>query len=239
MTYHNRFMSWLQFNPGRNQSRAGCKRSSSGLAGGSGGEESPRPPRGIGLDGRSSGRQVPLMAKMLFGRLRAATPLPSRGTSLSPRRLFILAAPPVMGRTLTDALALAKVPPRQRDPFDLRRPLTSFISIFQTFSLFFFFFCLVTAALRVFPPFLATEVVQLSLAEDQRISVSTVTVGLSAVLTCAIQGTLRPPIIWKRNGIILNFLDLEDINVGDALRKVMNRKEVEALLSRSHPWCFQ
>lgn len=58
-----------------------------------------------------------------------------------------------------------------------------------------------------------TEVVQLTLAEDQRISTSTVTVGLSAVLTCAIQGTLRPPIIWKRNGIILNFLDLEDINV--------------------------
>uniref|UniRef100_A0A673A3R1 Follistatin-like 4 n=1 Tax=Sphaeramia orbicularis TaxID=375764 RepID=A0A673A3R1_9TELE len=57
-----------------------------------------------------------------------------------------------------------------------------------------------------------TEVVQLSLAEDQQITVSTVTVGLSAVLTCAIQGTLRPPIIWKRNGIILNFLDLEDIN---------------------------
>ncbi|CAB1414424.1 unnamed protein product [Pleuronectes platessa] len=56
------------------------------------------------------------------------------------------------------------------------------------------------------------EVIQLSLAEDQHISVSTVTVGLSAVLTCAIQGTLRPPIIWKRNGIILNFLDLEDIN---------------------------
>ncbi|XP_034539449.1 follistatin-related protein 4 [Notolabrus celidotus] len=59
---------------------------------------------------------------------------------------------------------------------------------------------------------LRIEVVQLSLAEDQQISVSTVTVGLSAVLTCAIQGTLRPPIIWKRNGIILNFLDLEDIN---------------------------
>uniref|UniRef100_A0A7N6BY73 Follistatin-like 4 n=1 Tax=Anabas testudineus TaxID=64144 RepID=A0A7N6BY73_ANATE len=58
----------------------------------------------------------------------------------------------------------------------------------------------------------AFQVVQLSLTEDQRISVSTVTVGLSAVLTCAIQGTLRPPIIWKRNGIILNFLDLEDIN---------------------------
>ncbi|KAM4727082.1 follistatin-related protein 4 [Anableps anableps] len=58
----------------------------------------------------------------------------------------------------------------------------------------------------------AFQVVQLSLAEDQRISTSTVTVGLSAVLTCAIQGTLRPSIIWKRNGIILNFLDLEDIN---------------------------
>ncbi|XP_054907358.1 follistatin-related protein 4 isoform X4 [Poeciliopsis prolifica] len=58
----------------------------------------------------------------------------------------------------------------------------------------------------------AFQVVQLSLAEDQRISSSTVTVGLSAVLTCAIQGTLRPPIIWKRNGIVLNFLDLEDIN---------------------------
>ncbi|XP_071061620.1 follistatin-related protein 4 [Pseudochaenichthys georgianus] len=58
----------------------------------------------------------------------------------------------------------------------------------------------------------AFQVVQLSLSENQWISVSTVTVGLSAVLTCAIQGTLRPPIIWKRNGIILNFLDLEDIN---------------------------
>ncbi|KAL0161972.1 hypothetical protein M9458_041368, partial [Cirrhinus mrigala] len=50
------------------------------------------------------------------------------------------------------------------------------------------------------------------LADDKRLSVTTVTVGLSAVLSCAIQGTLRPPIIWKRNGIILNFLDLEDIN---------------------------
>nr|XP_057943222.1 follistatin-related protein 4 isoform X2 [Doryrhamphus excisus] len=58
----------------------------------------------------------------------------------------------------------------------------------------------------------AFQVVRLSLAEDQRVSVSTVTVGLSAVLTCAIQGTLRPPVIWKRNGIVLNFLDLEDIN---------------------------
>lgn len=86
--------------------------------------------------------------------------------------------------------------------------------------------------LIVFPPFLATEVVQLSLAEDQRISVSTVTVGLSAVLTCAIQGTLRPPIIWKRNGIILNFLDLEDINVGDPFEEVMSRNEVGGGLIR-------
>uniref|UniRef100_A0A671SLT7 Follistatin-like 4 n=1 Tax=Sinocyclocheilus anshuiensis TaxID=1608454 RepID=A0A671SLT7_9TELE len=59
----------------------------------------------------------------------------------------------------------------------------------------------------------AFQVVQLSLADDKRLSVTTVTVGLSAVMSCAIQGTLRPPIIWKRNGIILNFLDLEDINV--------------------------
>lgn len=58
----------------------------------------------------------------------------------------------------------------------------------------------------------AFQVVQLTLAEEQRVSVSTVTVGLSAVLICAIQGTLRPPIIWRRNGIVLNFLDLEDIN---------------------------
>ncbi|XP_041078756.1 follistatin-related protein 5-like isoform X2 [Polyodon spathula] len=56
------------------------------------------------------------------------------------------------------------------------------------------------------------QVVQLSLPEEQNISISTVTVGLSTVLSCAIQGTLRPPIIWKRNGIVLNFLDLEDIN---------------------------
>uniref|UniRef100_A0A9J7X633 Follistatin like 4 n=1 Tax=Cyprinus carpio carpio TaxID=630221 RepID=A0A9J7X633_CYPCA len=58
----------------------------------------------------------------------------------------------------------------------------------------------------------AFQVIQLSLADDKRLSITTVTVGLSAVLSCAIQGTLRPPIIWKRNGIILNFLDLEDIN---------------------------
>ncbi|XP_009320997.1 PREDICTED: follistatin-related protein 4 isoform X2 [Pygoscelis adeliae] len=58
----------------------------------------------------------------------------------------------------------------------------------------------------------AFQVVRLSLPEDQKISVTTITVGLSTVLTCSIHGALRPPIIWKRNGIILNFLDLEDIN---------------------------
>ncbi|XP_075457297.1 follistatin-related protein 4 [Ascaphus truei] len=58
----------------------------------------------------------------------------------------------------------------------------------------------------------AFQVVQLTLDEGQMVSVTTVTVGLSTVLTCAIHGTLRPPIIWKRNGVILNFLDLEDIN---------------------------
>uniref|UniRef100_A0A6I8MYI0 Follistatin like 4 n=1 Tax=Ornithorhynchus anatinus TaxID=9258 RepID=A0A6I8MYI0_ORNAN len=58
----------------------------------------------------------------------------------------------------------------------------------------------------------AFQVVELTLPPEQKISVTTVTVGLSTVLTCAIRGTLRPPIIWKRNGISLNFLDLEDIN---------------------------
>lgn len=58
----------------------------------------------------------------------------------------------------------------------------------------------------------AFQVVQLSLPEDQRVSITNITVGLSAVLSCTIQGTLRPPVIWKRNGIVLNFLDLEDIN---------------------------
>ncbi|NWU89145.1 FSTL4 protein, partial [Upupa epops] len=60
--------------------------------------------------------------------------------------------------------------------------------------------------------YLFAEVVQLSLPEDQKVSVTTITVGLSTVLTCSIRGALRPPIIWKRNGVILNFLDLEDIN---------------------------
>ncbi|XP_028599378.2 follistatin-related protein 5 isoform X3 [Podarcis muralis] len=58
----------------------------------------------------------------------------------------------------------------------------------------------------------AFQVIQLSLPEDQKISITAATVGQSAVLSCAIQGTLRPPIIWKRNNVALNNLDLEDIN---------------------------
>ncbi|XP_066134422.1 follistatin-related protein 4 isoform X1 [Saccopteryx bilineata] len=58
----------------------------------------------------------------------------------------------------------------------------------------------------------AFQVVQLSLAPEERVTVATVTVGLSTVLTCAVHGDLRPPIVWKRNGLVLDFLDLEDIN---------------------------
>uniref|UniRef100_A0A8C9N7I2 Follistatin like 4 n=1 Tax=Serinus canaria TaxID=9135 RepID=A0A8C9N7I2_SERCA len=58
----------------------------------------------------------------------------------------------------------------------------------------------------------AFQVVQLSLPEELRVTVTTITVGLSTVLTCGIRGALRPPIVWKRNGVLLNFLDLEDIN---------------------------
>ncbi|XP_067103724.1 follistatin-related protein 5 [Osmerus mordax] len=58
----------------------------------------------------------------------------------------------------------------------------------------------------------AFEVFQLRLPDDQRLSVTTVTVGQSAVLTCAITGEHRPPIMWKRNDQVLNTLDLEDIN---------------------------
>uniref|UniRef100_A0A8C8K6L6 Follistatin-related protein 5 n=1 Tax=Oncorhynchus tshawytscha TaxID=74940 RepID=A0A8C8K6L6_ONCTS len=53
---------------------------------------------------------------------------------------------------------------------------------------------------------------QLTLPDDQKLSITTVTVGQSAVLTCAIKGEQRPPIIWKRNNQVLNSLDLEDIN---------------------------
>ncbi|XP_055980360.1 follistatin-related protein 4 [Sorex fumeus] len=58
----------------------------------------------------------------------------------------------------------------------------------------------------------AFQVVQLSLAPEERVLVTTVTVGMSTVLSCAIHGDLRPPIIWKRHGLALNLLDLEDIN---------------------------
>uniref|UniRef100_A0A4W5QW46 Follistatin-like 5 n=1 Tax=Hucho hucho TaxID=62062 RepID=A0A4W5QW46_9TELE len=58
----------------------------------------------------------------------------------------------------------------------------------------------------------AFEVFQLSLPDDQKLSITTVTVGQSAVFTCAIKGEQRPPIIWKRNNQVLNSLDLEDIN---------------------------
>uniref|UniRef100_A0A8C9S4X6 Follistatin-like 4 n=1 Tax=Scleropages formosus TaxID=113540 RepID=A0A8C9S4X6_SCLFO len=58
----------------------------------------------------------------------------------------------------------------------------------------------------------AFQVAQLNLPEEKRVIVSTVTVGLSLVLSCDIQGSQQPPVMWKRNGINLNFLDLEDIN---------------------------
>ncbi|XP_072429390.1 follistatin-related protein 5 isoform X3 [Chiloscyllium punctatum] len=58
----------------------------------------------------------------------------------------------------------------------------------------------------------AFQVIQLKLAEGQKVSITSATAGQSAVLTCSIQGILRPPIIWKRNNIILNHLDLEDIS---------------------------
>ncbi|XP_035506182.2 follistatin-related protein 5 isoform X1 [Scophthalmus maximus] len=58
----------------------------------------------------------------------------------------------------------------------------------------------------------AFDVYLLSLPDDQRVSVATATVGQSAVLTCAIAGERRPPILWKRNDQYLNPLNLEDIN---------------------------
>lgn len=53
----------------------------------------------------------------------------------------------------------------------------------------------------------------LTLPDDQKVSVTTATVGQSAVLTCAIAGERRPPVLWKRNHQYLNSLNLEDINV--------------------------
>ncbi|XP_056133882.1 follistatin-related protein 5 [Lampris incognitus] len=58
----------------------------------------------------------------------------------------------------------------------------------------------------------AFEVFLLTLPDDQKLSITTVTVGQSAVLTCAIAGEQRPPILWKRNNQLLNSLNLEDIN---------------------------
>lgn len=63
--------------------------------------------------------------------------------------------------------------------------------------------------------FLPTDVYLLTLPEDQKVRTTTVTVGQSAVLTCAIVGQARPPILWKRNNHYLNSLNLEDINVSD------------------------
>ncbi|XP_036407151.1 follistatin-related protein 5-like isoform X2 [Megalops cyprinoides] len=59
----------------------------------------------------------------------------------------------------------------------------------------------------------AFEVLQLTLPEDQRLSITTVTVGQSTVMSCAITGMQRPPIVWKRNGQVLNTLPLEDISI--------------------------
>ncbi|XP_034454238.1 follistatin-related protein 5 isoform X2 [Hippoglossus hippoglossus] len=59
----------------------------------------------------------------------------------------------------------------------------------------------------------AFDVYLLNLPDDQKVSVTTVTVGQSAVLTCAITGERRPPILWKRNDQYLNSLNLEDINI--------------------------
>ncbi|KAJ8247393.1 hypothetical protein GJAV_G00245870 [Gymnothorax javanicus] len=58
----------------------------------------------------------------------------------------------------------------------------------------------------------AFEVVQLSLPDELKFRVTSSDVGQSVVLTCAIKGVRRPPIIWKRYNQVLNTLDLEDIN---------------------------
>uniref|UniRef100_A0A674MJ52 Follistatin-like 5 n=1 Tax=Takifugu rubripes TaxID=31033 RepID=A0A674MJ52_TAKRU len=58
----------------------------------------------------------------------------------------------------------------------------------------------------------AFDVYLLTLPDDQKVSITTVTVGQSAVLTCAITGHSRPPILWKKNNNYLNSLNLEDIN---------------------------
>lgn len=58
----------------------------------------------------------------------------------------------------------------------------------------------------------AFDVYLLNLPEDQKVSVTTATVGQSVVMTCAISGDHRPPILWRRNQHYLNTLNLPDIN---------------------------
>ncbi|KAL2088707.1 hypothetical protein ACEWY4_015606 [Coilia grayii] len=57
------------------------------------------------------------------------------------------------------------------------------------------------------------DVFQLFLPEEQRLLVTTVTVGQSVVLTCSITGEPRPPILWNRHAHTLNTLQLEDISI--------------------------
>ena len=83
-------------------------------------------------------------------------------------------------------------------------------------------------------PLPPAEVVQLSLAPEERVSVATVTVGLSTVLPCAVRGDLQPPIVWKRNGLALNFLDLEDINVSNLCADAAEADGPEGFLWMSH-----
>ncbi|XP_061747730.1 follistatin-related protein 5 isoform X2 [Nerophis ophidion] len=58
----------------------------------------------------------------------------------------------------------------------------------------------------------AFDVYLLDLPDHQKVALKTVTVGQSVVLTCAITGPRRPPILWSRNRQNLNALNLEDIN---------------------------
>ncbi|XP_063314278.1 follistatin-related protein 5 isoform X1 [Pelobates fuscus] len=58
----------------------------------------------------------------------------------------------------------------------------------------------------------AFEIVELNLPEDQMLTTTTATVGQSVVLTCVIQTNIKLSFIWKRNNVVLNNLDLEDIS---------------------------
>ncbi|KAJ3588443.1 hypothetical protein NHX12_012036 [Muraenolepis orangiensis] len=59
--------------------------------------------------------------------------------------------------------------------------------------------------------YLAFDVYQLTLPKEQEVSVTVVTAGQSAVLTCGIAGEGRPPIMWTRHRQLLNTLDLDNI----------------------------